>query len=385
VLVYRDGEDAAAKDCRTGRIIARGRDHAYVIQMAIDDVAPPSDKCNSTLCERQAVVALRGSFTLSTPLRMRSGVLLVGPATLSLSLPIIDNVGNPAYHCGLLHLIIDGNKASAVAVQGYFVRCLFAYNLIRRYDVGIFLQEGSGVNRIIGNTIILTKKGIEIRGSDNMVAFNDIGQVMDPNLASYDPDYLFQDAGIYLNNASVDYNADNNRIIGNEIWGFKWGIRQYDPNNKIGANIIIGNMIQRNGLQGISVWGGRTLVIVGNVVRSNGELQSANEWERAAVLLDGGVKAIVHGNVFVDQYMGYQLYGLYVGDAEVWLGHNMSLTPDNYTAYAVVHNLVVYVLSDCTNLPIAGIYVGDNYACYDATAAKWVLKVWDGSAWQTIG
>ena len=41
--------------------------------------------------------------------------------------------------------------------------------------------------------------------------------------------------------------------------------------------------------------------------------------------------------------------------------------------------------TDCSSIPASGDYTGEAVVCYDSTAAKWVLKVWDGSAWQTIG
>ena len=43
------------------------------------------------------------------------------------------------------------------------------------------------------------------------------------------------------------------------------------------------------------------------------------------------------------------------------------------------------LLSDCANLPSSGDYTGQAYVCYDSGAGKWVLKVWDGSAWQQVG
>ena len=46
---------------------------------------------------------------------------------------------------------------------------------------------------------------------------------------------------------------------------------------------------------------------------------------------------------------------------------------------------VVEVLSDCGSLSSTGDYTGQLVACYDSANSKWVLKVWDGSAWQTIG
>ena len=41
--------------------------------------------------------------------------------------------------------------------------------------------------------------------------------------------------------------------------------------------------------------------------------------------------------------------------------------------------------SDCAGLPASGNFAGDARVCYDTGLAKWVLKVWDGTAWQTIG
>lgn len=41
--------------------------------------------------------------------------------------------------------------------------------------------------------------------------------------------------------------------------------------------------------------------------------------------------------------------------------------------------------TDCGSIPASGDYTGESLVCYDSANAKWVLKVWDGSAWQTIG
>ena len=386
VIVYRDGDRAVAVD-KYGNKIDESTDHATVIQEAIDRASMEISSCGDIRCDRQVAVDLAGEFIISSKLVMRGGVILRGPATLRLDYngPFIDNIGNPAKHCGVIGVIFDGVKYNTTGIQGYFVRCVFAFNLIRYLGTAMFLQEGSGVNRIVFNTIIQVKKGIEVRGSDNMIAFNDIGNVLNTSLSYYDPDYPFQDVGIYLNNASTDYNADDNKIIGNEIWGFTKGIYQYDPNQKIGNNIIDGNMIHRNGLMGIHIVGGRGATITGNTIRSNGELQSSNDWERAGITVSGGAKATIIGNEIMDQYQGYQLYSLYVGDAEVWLGPNRFSLPSIFTSDAVVHKFENKFLSDCANLPSSGEYKGETYICYDSANSKWVLKVWDGSAWQTIG
>jgi len=43
------------------------------------------------------------------------------------------------------------------------------------------------------------------------------------------------------------------------------------------------------------------------------------------------------------------------------------------------------LLTDTSQLPASGDYKGQVYVVRDSTTNKWVLKVWDGSTWQTIG
>ena len=64
-------------------------------------------------------------------------------------------------------------------------------------------------------------------------------------------------------------------------------------------------------------------------------------------------------------------------------GLETSLAPNGYLGRLVVkpHSF----LQDCTQLPAVGIEAGQSILCYDSSASKWVLKVWDGTAWQTIG
>jgi len=50
-----------------------------------------------------------------------------------------------------------------------------------------------------------------------------------------------------------------------------------------------------------------------------------------------------------------------------------------------VESLQIPTLYDCADLPSSGNFEGDARVCYDTGASKWVLKVWDGSNWQTIG
>jgi hypothetical protein len=42
-------------------------------------------------------------------------------------------------------------------------------------------------------------------------------------------------------------------------------------------------------------------------------------------------------------------------------------------------------LSNCSSLPTSGSYIGQVYVCYDSNLAKWTMKVWDGTTWQSIG
>ncbi len=50
-----------------------------------------------------------------------------------------------------------------------------------------------------------------------------------------------------------------------------------------------------------------------------------------------------------------------------------------------VESIQLPLYTDCADLPDSGNFTGDTRACYDTGAAKWVIKVWDGSAWQTVG
>ena len=142
-------------------------------------------------------------------------------------------------------------------------------------------------------------------------------------------------------------------------------------------------------------------IIEGNIIMNFGRYVAGASYLRSGIRIASGAKAIIRGNRFVDlQDSPTSYYAIYeYDDAGTSIIEDNAI--DNMIASPPIRianpgTLVrrnkgadpqgeVEVYSDCTNIPTTGLYKGHVIACYDSANSKWVLKVWDGSAWQTIG
>jgi len=73
-------------------------------------------------------------------------------------------------------------------------------------------------------------------------------------------------------------------------------------------------------------------------------------------------------------------------DGSYQFGNNVVL--ENVGNKARIYNtesIQIPFYTNCADLPSSGNFAGDMRVCYDTGAGKYVIKVWDGSAWQTIG
>ena len=245
--------------------------------------------------------------------------------------------------------------------------------LFRRLNI---LEVGGGWNLVIGTRL----KKLKLIGTQfNHIIINEIA-----------PD----DIGIECDLGTVYQDIINNTIIVGKIVGGRYGIRIYDSvgterifqGNRVYVNLIIK---QSEKCVSIDVTEYRASFNIFNF-----DLEGANE--TPAPLL----KSDAHRNIFIIGYAGGQVGspGLqFTGggniiisavdpgidhpnvDRVVILGHKVA------SRDIVPAKIVIPLLSDCADLPSSGDYKGQAITCYDSGAGKWVLKVWDGSAWQQVG
>ena len=238
------------------------------------------------------------------------------------------------------------------------------------------LEVGGGWNLVIGTRL----KKLKLIGTQfNHIIINEIT-----------PD----DVGIECDLGTVYQNVINNTIVVGKIVGGKYGIRIYDSvgtervfqGNRVYVNLIIK---QSERCVSIEVTEYRASFNIFNF-----DLEGANE--TPAPLL----KSDAHRNIFIIGYAGGQVGSpclQFTGggntvisavdpgidhpnaDKVIIVGHKIS------SRDVVPAKLAIPLLSDCANLPSSGKYTGQAYVCYDSGAGKWVLKVWDGSAWQQVG
>jgi len=202
-------------------------------------------------------------------------------------------------YCRIFDLAIDGNKnnntagcglriadgAAGQEAQFIIERCFFHDNP----DSNIYLGNNRRANKVQYSVLNYSANGdgITVCGSDNLImscicgsnarAGINLGSTVSQNWASF----------------GSNKNSTTTHVFNNDIYGNQVGIAI--PSNAA-RSMIIGNGIDRNSKQGITVYNADCNTIVGNVLHSNG--QAANKTYAHIDLASGVGGVVIDGNTF---------------------------------------------------------------------------------------
>jgi len=227
---------------------------------------------------------------------------------------------------------------------------------------------GSAFVDIILRPFTKTIKNIIIRGN-KFIRVNE-GSEHVTNLPSNIHIWPIED-GAVLENLVIE----GNYFEGDDVWAPYEAIALLQYNNSIGMHIK--NTVIRNNII--------------NLVKAVPDKDNYGIY----IVLDGTSKIdkLIIDNVYIriPNTTSGTRYGIRIdtySDSsidEVILGEHIITDVDTkYVGNVKPKSSIIGVVSDVSELP-TGYYIGQTVACYDPNAGKWILKVYDGSEWQTIG
>jgi len=274
VIVFKEGDYAVAVDGKTKEVIARGTDHASVIQQAINHVHNKGG----------GIVFIKsGIYILNNYIIIRSNVWLVGSgestvlkrsatATFTLAMIYNENFGqaNGVENVAIMSLVLDGNKDENTTgihgIQIYGGKRITIRDVIVRNTTleGIIIGGGDSdyltEQAIIENCKVenlIDKDLFHVRNAKNVLVYGNVG--IGPGDFGVEVEYSTQVAvenNIFLDVGSettstfgggVLVKASNNVVVrGNIIYPNSLGIEAYTISGREGEiyDIVIeGNML----------------------------------------------------------------------------------------------------------------------------------------------
>jgi len=379
VVVYRDGDEAVAVDSK-GSKLCSSDDHWKVMDKVFDELESIGG----------GIIRVRGVIEIDQYLVPRRNLLLIGAGD---------------YDEGADELGGDVIRAKS-AMEALFITDEYVENF---KIIGLGLDGKDLARRALyktgGYRVIL--QGVEI------------ARVKYAGVEATAGGGLFVDAcriNVSQKSAESDTcgiiaNTDN-VIAFNTIRGFKTGVRTTSGNNFIAFNHpfpmwgysmdigldVMGDIVIGNYIDDFFVYGIRTrgwaAKIIGNILTASAGAGTATAYIAVDADTPGATRAdhIIVGNDGDARGSTTVQYAIYFTD-NIADAYGIRATNNRWKKVGAITNderflasapLKIPVLSDCANAR-NGTAKGELMVCYDTGAAKWVLKVWDGSAWQTIG
>jgi len=399
VIIYKEGDKAVAKDSK-GRIIEEGTDHLEVIQNAIalasrytdlivvfkgrfkitDTVVIPEPKIKLILCgghlyaEQAIEYMFEYSYTnvnrqliisnmsiVNTPHTRQSGFIhIIGPSTSSLTPQSIVVKNIMCINCHPL-VTVENNVSGAIFenIRAYFSSASPAYDISKpliklcatvpehkpRYNIfkHMIITTYSPSGYPAGRIISLEPGGSNIFESIDISCNNEVYETIYVDSNSWNNKFIALNMSdianttdSFLGESHIYIDGRENMFMGCQINGINNKIIKFGPNAV--RNAFIGCKYAVSGT--IESESSHPQIFIGNT-----------PWDNTTITYDTTIK---QNSIILDQTLD-SLMGS------------------------------IGVISDISNLPSSGSFVGQTYAVYDSGLGKWVLKVWDGSSWQTIG
>ena len=274
VIVFRSGDYAIAKD-KNGDIIAISKDHASVIQAAINHTAEQGGG---------KVYIKKGTYTLSGDtyaLKALSNVALVGEdAVLRGDGKVLRLIWIPSdvARFRIEGLILENAAERAVWISGGSDITIIDNEFRNNTGLAIYCADVVTRLRIEGNYIHDNGGGMDVRAKPGVIARNIITNNGGGAIVFRNSQYVVVEENY------IDYNAGNGIdpsgspdviIRGNIVrrCGQDYtGTQEQRGITALGERtVVVGNLVEECGEYGIGVWNIGNIVIAGNIVRNNGK------------------------------------------------------------------------------------------------------------------
>jgi len=447
VIVFREGDYAVAVDGKTKEVLARSTDHANVIQRALDYAGSLAwDESTYPVVAGVGLFEITKTITIpervicnfkSARFRVVEDVDVVKATKrfkilgLTIDVSAVEgftkravvvenpNITHPDHAFEIVVKVLNGYRTGTavelyVDQDGAAITLSYVRAIVDGFEKALSLRavNSAGCAYINSNTFDVTAR------------YSKYGIYMERN-----KDLSLSDLGLNSNLFRVHYIAGSDTIAALKISGrynvFLVDITDIVPyapetaksiifDTDAKGNIVLGktesaDRIEDNGSYNWVLGAGleterRKIVGVtevdvlgkGNIMVFNGtslflEAQSADDIAHFAVLA-GDNKVTDSAWAFIARGLSDNYPRLRIApNGTISFGDGASppnIVIQNVSGKARIYNvdsLQLPLYTDCANLPASGNFTGDARACYDTDAGKWVLKVWDGSNWQTIG
>ena len=342
-LVFLDDQGrSVAIDSKGQKIAGPSTDHASVIQRAIENM------------QDGGTIFLHGSFNIDKTIVINKPVVLLGSGKNATKLVQVSDV--------------DVIKLEGQGSWGTIIKHLTITSSITPASGRGIVINGSSYNIIEDVEIEKVYIGIYIYG-DSTPLYSYFNTFMNVNIH----DCISH--GIYIDGETA-YTRINTFINVRSTQNGGDGFRMEDTDEFT----IIGGEAYNNGGYGVYIGSGALNYHISTHLEANSAGDTNLGTYSRGLTLGFSQGLVISDQRYSNRYLQLVFNGFYnrayfkVSGATI-----MELGADG------VKKTGLPLLSDCANLPASGDYTGETIVCYDTGLAKWVLKVWDGSVWQTIG
>lgn len=339
VIVYRDGDYAVAVDGRTGTVIARNTDHAYVIQEAINYL--PSNRTSISTIELKGVFEVDKTITLPSYTRITGGKIIKNfDGTLIIN---NDTVNGNSY------IELDGVEINSNSHYGFNIR-LVGCNNVKITSCKIYNSNQQSPE----NDIAISVAGISSSIYSNyiLIANNYISG--------------FSYKGISLGNYVNDAWIINNTVTNTEYINTSYPSDSIYIYNNYGNRVYIaGNKCISNKFRALFIYGNNIKIMFNDLVESGDYLLWVEYGEFITIfgnyLYGGGILAGTGQSLNVKQgrhivIEANKIYSSYGHGLE--LGHHISdVSGDAYIDDVIIHNNIIINPNEANTTYYGGIYI----------------------------